>query len=288
MSREIELPTTKPPAPAEFVRLLAPALRQAAQIARALEGRVANRPKAGEESPAKAALTLADTACQEALLVALLEHFPQVELVAEEATPSVARFPRRSPARVVVDPIDGTLRSYLEGRGPYAVMLGLAVGGAYEAALVALPREGLCFDAVRGAGARVWRADGTPRTPRLDPSARRVFVSHGLPEPAREVLARRGFEAVPASGGAIAVAPFVPGVRAGLRLVRPGERRVSPRGRIGLLVAEEAGALTACELGAPFPREIDAPAQVLLVAGDAPDLEALGEAAAAALPYMRS
>ncbi len=270
------------------MRRLAPALRQAAQIARALEGRVANRPKAGEESAAKAALTLADTACQEALLVPLLEFFPEVGLLAEESTPSVARFPPRGAAEVVIDPIDGTLRSYLEGRGPYAVMLGLALAGAYEAALVALPREGLFFDAVRGGGARVSRSDGTPRTPRLDPSARRVFVSHGLPEPVREVLARRGWEATPASGGAIAVAPFVPGVRAGLRLVRPEAERVSPRGRIGLLVAEEAGALTACELGAPFPRQIDAPAQVLLVAGDPGDLGVLREAAAAAGPYMRS
>lgn len=283
------MPTRKPPAAAEFVRRLAPALRQAAQIARALEGRVANRPKAGEDSAAKAALTVADTACQEALLVSLFEHFPEVALLAEESTPSVARFPRGAAAQVVVDPIDGTLRSYLEGAGPYAVMLGLAVGGAYEAALVALPREGLLFDAVRGAGARVSRSDATPRAPRLDPAARRVFVSHGLPEPARVLLARHGLEAVPASGGAIAVAPFVPGVRAGLRLARPGQERLSPRGRIGLLIAEEAGALTASEHGAPFPRQIDAPARVLLVAGSAGDLEILREAAAAAgAPYMRS
>ena len=55
--------------PDEFVRALAPALRQSASIARALEGRVANRPKRGEATPVKAALTIADTASQEALLV---------------------------------------------------------------------------------------------------------------------------------------------------------------------------------------------------------------------------
>jgi hypothetical protein len=78
-------------------------------------------------------------------------------------------------------------------------------------------------------------------------------------------------------------------VRAGLRLAHPGQSSLSPRGRIGLLVAEEAGALTASEHGAPFPHAIEAPARVLLVAGGAEDLALLGEAVAlAGPPYMRS
>jgi fructose-1,6-bisphosphatase/inositol monophosphatase family enzyme len=96
------------PEPGAFVAQLAPALRQAASIARALEGRVANRPKHGEASDIKAALTIADTAAQEAILVPLYEHFPNVGLAAEEDTPSVARFPERQDVRVVMDPIDGT------------------------------------------------------------------------------------------------------------------------------------------------------------------------------------
>ena len=55
----------------QFVEVLAPALREAASIARALQGRVRNRPKPGEATPIKAALTAADTACQEVLLAAL-------------------------------------------------------------------------------------------------------------------------------------------------------------------------------------------------------------------------
>ena len=78
-----------------FVAAMAPALRQAASIARALEGRVQNRPKWGEESAVKAALTLADSAAQEAILVPLLERFPGVALRAEEDTPSVRSFPTR-------------------------------------------------------------------------------------------------------------------------------------------------------------------------------------------------
>src|SRR5262245_60349956 len=133
--------------PEAFVRALAPALRQSASIARALEGRVANRPKRGEATPVKAALTIADTASQEALLVPLLEGFPKVRLAAEEDTPSTLQFPDDGPELVVIDPIDGTLRFYLEGMGPYAVMIGLARERVFEAALVALPREDLYFDA---------------------------------------------------------------------------------------------------------------------------------------------
>lgn len=275
----------KPPVPADFVQALAPALRQAASVARTLEGRVANRPKRGEATAVKAALTIADMAAQEALLVPLYEHFPQVRLEAEEDTPSVARFPDASDALVVVDPIDGTLRFYLEGIGPYAVMLGLAVDGVYQAALLALPREDLFFGAVRGAGARVGVGDALPERARAQASGRRVLISHDLPGPAVEVLLAHGYEVAPASGGAIAVAPLLPGVRAGLRWVARGS--VSTRGRIGALVSAEAGALVLDGRGNPFPAELDARASALVVAAEEEDAVALQEAVAAARATRR-
>ena len=187
--------------PADFARALAPALRQASSIASALEGRVANRPKAGEITPVKAALTIADTACQEAILVPLFEHFPEVRVEAEEDTPTARRFPANSDTLVVVDPIDGTLRFYLEGQGSYAVMIGLAYGGEYEAALVALPGERLFFSATRGGGA-CFAVGEAPSCPvRVEASGQRIFVSHDLPETARASLLARGFEPVSASGG---------------------------------------------------------------------------------------
>jgi fructose-1,6-bisphosphatase/inositol monophosphatase family enzyme len=268
--------------PEDFVRALAPALRQSASIARALEGRVANRPKAGQATPAKAALTIADTASQEALLVPLFERFPGVSLAAEEDTPTAGRFARTSPERVVIDPIDGTLRFFLEGRGPYAVLIGLSRDGEYEAALVALPREDLYLDAVRGRGARGARGGEPARTLRARATGRRVYVSPELPEAALESLRRRDLEPLPACGGAIAVAPLVPGACAGLRLVTEPGVGVSIRGRIGALVAAEAGALVRDEHGRPFPREIEAPARALLVAAGARELSALEEALAAA------
>jgi len=268
--------------PEAFVRALAPALRQSASIARALEGRVANRPKRGEATPVKAALTIADTASQEALLVPLFEHFPSVRLAAEEDTPSVASFARSGPELVVVDPIDGTLRFYLEARGPYAVMIGLARDAAYDAALVALPREEIFLDAVRGQGARIALRGSPPRQARVGATGKRIYVSHDLPEAATESLLRRGFEVVMACGGVIAVAPLVPGACAGLRIALDSERGVSIRGRIGALIAAEAGALVRDERGATFPRDIEAPARALLVAAGPAELAALEEAVSAA------
>jgi fructose-1,6-bisphosphatase/inositol monophosphatase family enzyme len=269
------------PLPRAFVATMLPALRQAAAVARALEGRVVNRPKEREATASKAALTVADTAAQETLLVAIWERFPFVALEAEEDTPMVHRFPRQAEARVVIDPIDGTLHSYLEGRGPYAIMVGLVIADRLEAALVALPREGLFYDATRGQGARVTRAGGVPRLVRapLPEAGKRILVSHELPEAAKEGLRARGYDVVHGAGGAIAVAPLVPGVCAGLRVTQKG---ISRRGRIGVLIASEAGALVRCESGKEFPPELGEPARALLVAARGEEMEALEEALASA------
>jgi len=272
----------KTPDPSEFVEVLAPALRSAASIARSLEGRVANRPKAGEATPVKAALTIADHAAQEALLAPLQERFSGVRLEAEEDTPGTAGFAREGDSLVVVDPIDGTLRFYLEGLGPYAVMVGLAVRDVYQAALVALPREELYLDAVRGVGGRVAAGAAGLRRAQAVRSGYRVLVSHDLPGAAVEVLLGAGFAVEPASGGAIAVAPLLPGVRAGLRLVQGASDSISTRGRIGALIAAEADALVWGEDGRPFPEDIRAPARALLVAAHEDDLTVLCEAVAAA------
>ena len=253
---------SKPPTPEEFVRILAPAMDQAAAIAAALEGRVANRPKSGEATPVKAALTVADTAAQEALLVPLLERFGGARLEAEEDTHSVSLFTGASGGlRIVIDPIDGTFHFFLGGRGPYAVMAGLALGDRYEAALVALPREGLRLSALRGRGAR----DALARPVALAREGRRLLVSDGVPEAVVGRLRSAGFEVGLGCGGAVAVAPLVPGVRGGLRVAT---HSISSRGRIGALVAAEAGALVQTGAGEAFPDSLDAPAPSLVVADD--------------------
>jgi fructose-1,6-bisphosphatase/inositol monophosphatase family enzyme len=260
-----------------FVELLMPAVLEAAKIARALEGRVANRPKSGEVTAVKAALTIADSAAQEAILAPLLEHFPEVGLRAEEDTPSVAEFAKGKRTLVVVDPIDGTLRFYLECNGPYSVMVGLCVDGRFEAALVALPREGLLFHAVRAGGAHMTRPLGEPRPLRAEPVGDRVLVSHDTPPAVQDRLRERGLQVMFGSGGAISVAPLIPGVRAGLRFSKaPGG--VSIRGRIGLLISREAGALMENERGESFPMLVDEFARALLISADDQDLDHLRHA----------
>ena len=248
--------------------MLAPAMEQAAAIAAALEGRVANRPKSGEATAVKSALTVADTASQEALLVPLLARFRAARLEAEEDTHSVARFTGEADAmRIVIDPLDGTFHFFLGGRGPYAVMAGLAIAGRYEAALLALPREGLRFSALRGRGAR----DGAGRRAVLARSGSGVLVSDGVPEAVVERLRAEGFEVGLGCGGAVAVAPLVPGLRGGLRIAAP--HSISTRGRIGALIAREAGARVESASGEPFPDVLEAPAPCLVVA-DAPEVAA--------------
>ena len=161
-------------------------------------------------------------------------------------------------------------------------MIGLARDGAYDAALVALPREEIYLDAIRGRGARVALRGAAPKAARLDATGKRIYVSHEVPEAAHECLLRRGFEVVMACGGAIAVAPLVPGACAGLRIAPGPAPGLGIRGRIGALIAAEAGALVHGEDGASFPEQIEAPARALLVAAGPSQLAALEAALSAA------
>ena len=77
----------------------------------------------------------------------------------------------------------------------------------------------------------------------------------------------------PASGGAISVAPLLAGVRAGLRYVRNGT--VSVRGRVGALIASEAGALVRSADGRPFPEDIRETQRAMIVACNEEDLAVL-------------
>ena len=258
----------------QFLDRVGPAVRQAAAIARALEGRVENTPKQGEATAVKAALTMADTAVQEAILEALLQHFPEVSLQAEEDTPLVREFPASAPAEVVIDPIDGTLHSYIEARGPYACIVGLAVEGRYEAGLVALPREGLFFDAFRSGIARRTRPRGPSRPWKAEATGSRVVVSHELPEPVVARLKEHGYEVWYGSGGAISVAPLIPGFRAGLRF-SPGTPSISIRGRVGVLVSRVAGGEAWAEDGRLFPDDLDEPARALVVCAEPADRDVL-------------
>jgi fructose-1,6-bisphosphatase/inositol monophosphatase family enzyme len=264
------------PDPQEFVRVMTPAVRHAAEVARGFEGRVHNQPKLAETTAVKQAMTVADAAAQDVLLETLAQHWPDVGLAAEEDTPAAARFREDGDGLVIIDPIDGTLHSYLNGSGPYAVIIGLAIEGALRAGIVAMPREGLVFAAALGAGAWMARAGGELHAARAEPGGARILVSHQMPASVVEALRERDLEVVPSCGGAIAVAPLVPGVRAGLRWT-DNPQGVSVRGRVGTLIAQEAGALVATDGDRRLSLEIDQIVATVRVASTNADLKLLAD-----------
>lgn len=261
-----------------FVDLVAPALRQASSIARALEGRVSNTPKDAESTAVKQALTVADTASQEAILVPIYERYPELRLEAEEDTATAALFRGNAESLVVVDPIDGTLHHFLEHKGPYAVMVGLARRGRYEAALIALPREGIFFEATLGNGAFKARAGRLTKSCSASADGNAVLVSTNMPADVLEALRGEGLDPRPGCGGAIAVAPLLRGFCGGLRWAPALAEGVSTRGRVGLLIAREAGAIVRGVNQEEFPADLRTPGPVLAVAADEDSSKRLGAA----------
>ena len=256
----------------QFSISLTPAVRRASEVALELEGRVTNRPKASETTAVKQALTEADILAQEEILEVLQDCYPCVSLAAEEDTPRVKHFPSDSRALVIIDPIDGTLNSYLNGKGPYSVIVGLALERRVCAGLVALPREGLIFRGREGGGAQVVAQDGSVSPIEARADGDRVMVSHSVGEDIRAALQAEGFEVISGSGGAVSVAPLLPGVRAGLRLASSeSENGVSIRGRVGLTIAREAGAIVRGAHGEDFPMDLDSPHWTLCVSAQEED-----------------
>jgi hypothetical protein len=100
----------------------------------------------------------------------------------------------------------------------------------------------------------------------------RVFVSHSVPANVRAALGAEGLEVIPACGGAVSVAPLLPGVRAGLRIVpRTSESGLSVRGRVGLTIAREAGAFIRGDRGEIICDDLDAPHWLLCLTADEED-----------------
>ncbi|MBW2455385.1 MAG: 3'(2'),5'-bisphosphate nucleotidase CysQ [Deltaproteobacteria bacterium] len=90
-------------------------------------------------------VTRADREANELICEALAARFPAAAIVAEESRPDdpgeIAELLGQKEV-FFVDPIDGT-REFVDGRGEFAVMIGLAEGGRATAGVVALPAVGL-------------------------------------------------------------------------------------------------------------------------------------------------
>ena len=172
--------------PHSFVEALQPVVDRCARASLIFFGQVADLGKAAdttltgrEAQAASGVLTALDSAFQDIILTAVLDHFPGVRCIAEESTPVKRRF-RGHCSRycVILDPIDGTLH-FQRGDAPYHISLGLARDGQMVAAIVARPSEDKVFTAVRGGGAFVRVGRRRPRRLRLPRQARtnRAFIS---------------------------------------------------------------------------------------------------------------
>jgi myo-inositol-1(or 4)-monophosphatase len=158
--------------PKAFINTLLPVVRQCAETSLIFFGKVSDIGKAEDTSldsqiarEASSALTVIDNALQEIILNTVLQAFPGIRCIAEEATPLKRHFAgNQSPYTVILDPIDGTYH-FRKGDAPYHVSLGLARDGYMEAAIVARPSENKIFTATRGLGAYV--QVGTTRKTRL-------------------------------------------------------------------------------------------------------------------------
>jgi 3'(2'), 5'-bisphosphate nucleotidase len=111
-------------------------------------------------------VTAADHASDTIIRDGLRSAFPGDAILSEETVDSPERL---ASERVwIVDPLDGT-KEFLAGNGEFAVMIGLAIGGAATLGVVFLPDDDALYAGVVGGGTWVERGR-VRRTLRLAPS----------------------------------------------------------------------------------------------------------------------
>jgi 3'-phosphoadenosine 5'-phosphosulfate (PAPS) 3'-phosphatase len=222
-----------------FLDTMLLATRQAGAVAFHLQGEVPARRKDATDSPEAAALSVADLATQDVLLLALHQALPHAAVDAEEDTEAVSLFPPLVPGRpfAILDPIDGSL-NYLDGSADYAVMAAWLEDGIYRAAVVHFPAWEETFWGIEGGG--VWRQKaGRPPEQVTLPQARPpvLLVSPRLPAEAARALATCGLELQETRCSAVdSTAPLADRARASWRPDAPGRRRT-----IGFFLTRLAG-----------------------------------------------
>lgn len=147
----------------EIVRRLA---REAGSILMDFYRRGAEVKWKGHDDP----VTAADHAANEFLVRELTRQFPHDAVLSEELPDDELRFTR--PRVWMVDPMDGT-KQFVEGIGEFAVMIGLAVGGAAKLGVVYHASENRMYYAAPGVGAYLEDGLTTRRlrtSPETDPA----------------------------------------------------------------------------------------------------------------------
>ncbi len=224
-----------------FTEVFRAAARQAGAVARRLQGEVRHQVKHGG-SPEAEALSVADLACQDVLLLRLAESWSDAAMDAEEETESVQRFAGEGGGRpvIVVDPIDGTL-NYLRGSHDYAVMGALIADGRLQASVIEYPAWRVTYWATLGGGCWRQRHGGEAERVTLGELPAVALVP---PHPGEALVAglrELGLEAEPSRCSAVdAGAPAVGRARGSVQYGAPDRRRA-----IGFLLTTEAGGAVA-------------------------------------------
>jgi fructose-1,6-bisphosphatase/inositol monophosphatase family enzyme len=221
-----------------FVDVMCAAAWQAGAVALHLQGHVQNMGKQGSGTPEGDALSVADLATQDVLLLRLVESFAGIAVDAEEETRVVQRFAPAAPHRplIVLDPIDGSL-NYLSGSPDYAVMGALIEHDRYVASVVHFPVLDATYWAIRGGGCHRRRLGIGDTRVKLDGLPSTVLVPPRLDSAARQRLEAQGLTVETSRCSAVdATAPVM---ERALGSVHPG--RADRRRAIGFLLTTEAG-----------------------------------------------
>lgn len=224
-----------------FLQTMLLATEQAGAVARRLQGHVLAGEKSGMGSAEAAAVSVADLATQDVLLLALHQALPGAAVDAEEATEAVALFPPAGPERplAILDPIDGSL-NYLDMSADYAVMAAWLERGVYRAAVVHFPAWGETYWGIEGGGVWHRRARAAERRVTLPaPRPPALVVNSSIPPPTSQALGRLGLELVTTRCSAVdSTAPLTGRGRASWVHGQPGRRR-----SIGFFLTHLAGGI---------------------------------------------
>lgn len=234
--------------PQHFIKTLLPVVRQCAQASVIFYGQVADIGKEADRGltgnkaqAASTAFTALDSGLQDILLSVVLQHFPDIGVIAEENTPLKRRFTRStSPYLAILDPIDGTWH-FKRGDAPYHITIGLAYNGEMIASIVARPSEDKIFTAVRGQGAFVQKGTGRKKRLRVQMKTQNnnVFISSKARD--YQKLARRHYDLMPREhplGAALVLTQIAEGELVGYLTRQVEIYDAGPPS----LIAEEAGA----------------------------------------------
>ena len=129
-------------------------------------------------------VTKADLASEKRILECIRKHFPEDDILAEEASYLESLPDYKADFRWVIDPVDGTI-NYAHGLPLYGVSIGLMYQGRSVAGTIALPALHNTYRAIHGQGAT---KDGKTIKVSEEKDFSRALIVTGFPYNRKEML----------------------------------------------------------------------------------------------------